>query len=50
MRIAIPLNRQGEARCEAFTRSEQAGVEQVHECPQFIEPVLDRRARYRDPH
>ena len=30
-------------------RAEQAGVDEVHDRPELAEPVLDRRARHREP-
>ena len=47
-RVAVRLDRSCEAALEPLARAEQAGVDDVHDRPQLVEPVLDRRARHRE--
>ena len=42
--MAVTLHRDGEAFPEGRFGSEQAGVEKVHQRPEFAQAVLDRRA------
>ena len=47
--VTVPLDRRGVAAAEGAAGIEQAGVEEVQDRPQLVQPVLDRRARERDP-
>ena len=47
-RVAVRLDRACEAALEPLARAEQAGVDDVHDRPELVEPVLDRRARHRE--
>ena len=47
-RVAVRLDRAREAALEPLARAEQAGVDDVHDRPELVEPVLDRRARHRE--
>ena len=47
--LGPPLDRRGDEAAKAGPRAEQAGVQDVHDRPQVVEPVLDGRAGERDP-
>ena len=46
--VLLDLDRLREDPVEPLARAEQARVEDVHDRPQLVQPVLDRRARHRD--
>ena len=47
--VAVALDRHGETPAELTALPEVAGVAELHDRPQFGEPVLHRRARQGDP-
>ena len=46
--VSAPLDRPRERALEPLAGTEQAGVDDVHDRPQLVEPVLDRGARHRE--
>ena len=49
LRVGAALDRRGDQAAKAGARPEEAGVQDVHDRPQVVEPVLDGRAGERDP-
>ena len=47
-RVAVRLDRAREGPLEPLARAEQAGVDDVHDRPELVEAVLDRRAGHRE--
>ena len=44
--VVEPLDGQGEAGVESLTRSQQAGIDEIEQGPQFAQVVFDRACRW----